>query len=77
MRRGDTYWVDFEPSRGGKANKRRPAVIVSRGDANNAVHKTGRGAVTVVPLTTNIAFIAPFHVLIRAEESGLNRDSKA
>lgn len=32
---------------------------------------------TVVPLTTNIAFIAPFHVLIPAEESGLNRDSKA
>lgn len=77
MRRGDVYWGDFEPFRGSEANTRRPAVIVSRNDANNALQETGRGTVTVVPLTTNVTFVAPFHELIPAEESGLNRDSKA
>ena len=77
MRRGDIYWVDFEPSRGSEANKRRPAVIVSRNDANRAVQQTGRGTVTVVPLTTSVAFVAPFHVFVPTEESGLSYDFKA
>ena len=77
MRRGDVYWGDFEPFRGSEANTRRQVVIVSRNDVNNALQETGRGTVTVVPLTANVTFVAPFHVLIPAEESGLNRDSKA
>lgn len=77
MRRGDVYWGDFEPFRRSEANTRRPAVIVSREGANNAVQETGRGTVRVVPLMTIVTFVAPFHVLIPAEESGLNRDSKA
>ena len=35
MRRGDIHLVDFEPTRGSEADKRRPAVIVSS-DASNA-----------------------------------------
>ncbi|MBT4978054.1 MAG: type II toxin-antitoxin system PemK/MazF family toxin [Gemmatimonadetes bacterium] len=34
MNRGDVWWVSFDPSVGGDARKRRPAVIVSN-DASN------------------------------------------
>jgi len=33
--------------------------------------------VTVVPVTSNVARVFPFQVLLRASETGLVRDSKA
>jgi mRNA interferase MazF len=33
--------------------------------------------VTVVPVTSSVARIYPFQVLLRADETGLQRDSKA
>lgn len=77
MRRGDIYLVDLEPSRGSEANKKRPAVIVSNDAANRAASKTGRGVVTVVPITSNIKQVFPFQVVIPASGSGLKADSKA
>jgi mRNA interferase MazF len=77
MRRGDIYLVDLEPSRGSEANKKRPAVIVSNDAANRAAEKTGRGVVTVVPITSNIERVYPFQVVIPASGSGLRTDSKA
>ena len=77
MRRGDVYWVNFEPIKGSEANKKRPAVIVSNDHANAVAHGLGRGTVTVVSITSNTKFIAPFHILISAEESGLKLTSKA
>ena len=77
MRRGEIYWVDFEPIRGAEANKRRPAVIVSNDAANAASARLGKGIVTVVPVTSNVARVLSFHVLLPAESSGLERDSKA
>ena len=77
MRRGDIYLVDLEPSRGSEANKKRPAVIVSNDAANRAAEKTGRGVVTVVPITSNIARVYPFQVFIPASGSGLHADSKS
>jgi mRNA interferase MazF len=77
MRRGDIHLVDFEPSRGSEANKRRPAVIVSTDASNAVVARLGRGLITVVPLTSNIAKQYPFQVLLRASRTGLDRDSKA
>ena len=71
MRRGDVYWVNFEPIKGSEANKKRPAVIVSNDHANAVAHGLGRGTVTVVPITST------FHTLISAEESGLKLTSKA
>lgn len=76
MRRGDIYWVNFEPAQGNEANKKRPAVIVSRNEANAVVQQTGKGTVTVVPLTTNTRFVAPFHVLLSTSETGLTQESK-
>ncbi|WP_327367449.1 type II toxin-antitoxin system PemK/MazF family toxin [Streptomyces sp. NBC_01217] len=77
MRRGDIYLVDFEPVRGSEVNKARPSVIVSNDGANSVVTRTGRGVITVVPLTSNTARVYPFQVLLHADESGLHRDSKA
>jgi len=77
MRRGDIHLVDFEPSRGSEANKRRPAVIVSNDASNAIVSRLGRGLVTVVPLTSNVARTYPFQVMLPAGRTGLDRDSKA
>ncbi|MFI8090298.1 type II toxin-antitoxin system PemK/MazF family toxin [Streptomyces sp. NPDC086080] len=77
MKRGDIYLVDYEPARGSEANKARPGVIVSNDGANTAVERTGRGVITLVPLTTNTARVYPFQVLLPAGESGLPKDSKA
>jgi mRNA interferase MazF len=77
MRRGDIHSVDLDPIRGAEANKRRPAVIVSNDAANATAERLGRGVITVVPVTSNVERVYPFQVLLRADETGLDRDSKA
>jgi mRNA interferase MazF len=77
MRRGEIRLVDLEPVRGGEANKRRPAVVVSNDGANAAAGRLGRGVVTIVPVTSNLARVYPFQVELRASETGLQIDSKA
>jgi len=77
IRRGDIYAVDLGPTRGSEANKRRPAVIVSNDAANATATRSGRGVLTVVPVTSNIERIYPFQVLLAAVDTGLDRDSKA
>jgi mRNA interferase MazF len=77
VRRGDICVVNLDPARGSETNKQRPAVIMSNDGANTTAARLGRGVVTVVPVTSNIARVYPFQVLLRAHESGLQRDSKA
>lgn len=77
MRRGDIYLIDFDPVRGSGSNKVRPAVIVSNDAASRTAERVGRGVVTVVPVTSNVARIHPFQVLLRAADCGLAADSKA
>ena len=77
MRRGEICLVDLEPTRGAEASERRPAVIVSNDGANSTATRLGRGVVTVVPVTSNIAHIYPFQVLLLAAATGLQSDSKA
>lgn len=77
MRRGDIHYVDFEPSRGSEADKRRPAVIVSNDASNAIVARLGRGLVTVVPLTSKVSRLYRFQVLLPSSRTGLERDSKA
>lgn len=77
MRRGEVRLVEFDPVRGSEANKTRPAVVVSNDGANAAAARAGRGVVTVVPVTSNVARVYPFQMLIAARESGLQQDSKA
>lgn len=77
MRRGDVRMVDLNPVRGGEADKRRPAIVVSNDAANATAERLGRGVVTVVPITSNVKRVYPFQVLLLAGTAGLSVDSKA
>lgn len=77
MLRGEIRLVDFGQGLPGEAIKTRPAVIVSNDGANSTAARLGRGALTVVPMTSNVETVYPFQVLVSAEASGLDRDSKA
>lgn len=77
MRRGEIVTVSLGPARGSEPGKTRPAVVVSNEAANATATRLGRGVITVVPVTSNIARIYPFQVLLPAAETGLPRDSKA
>jgi mRNA interferase MazF len=54
VRRGEVWWVDFDPARGGEIKKRRPALIVSNDLANRFLNR-----VQVVPLTSNTDRLYP------------------
>jgi len=48
MRRGEVWWVEFDPAVGSEIRKRRPAVIVSNDAANRNLAR-----VVVVPVTSS------------------------
>lgn len=77
MRRGEIRLVDLDPARGSGADKRRPAVVVSNDRANTTAERLGRGIVTVVPVTSNVARVFAFQTLLPSAESGLAVESKA
>ena len=77
MIRGEIRLVNLDPVIGAEANKRRPAVLVSNDGANTTAARLGRGVVTVVPVTSNVARVYPFQVKLSAEATGLRADSKA
>jgi mRNA interferase MazF len=77
MLRGEIRLVNLDPVIGAEANKRRPAVIVSNDAANATAARLGRGVVTVVPVTSNVARVYPFQVELTAKSTGLRTNSKA
>jgi mRNA interferase MazF len=69
--------TDLEPAQGSEADKRRPAVIVSNDRANSVAGRSGRGVVTVVPVTSNVTRVFAFQTFLPAGLTGLRVDSKA
>ena len=54
MKRGEVWWVTFDPALGSEIQKTRPAIIISNDSANRNLKR-----VVVVPLTTNTSRVFP------------------
>jgi mRNA interferase MazF len=68
IRRGDVWWVAFDPAIGGEIRKTRPAIVVSNDSANKALNRF-----QVVPLTSATHRLYPSEATVRIAE----RTSKA
>ncbi len=66
MKRGEIWWVNFEPSIEGELRNQRPAIIVSNNAANQFLNR-----VQVVPLTSHVSRLYPCesYVTLRGQRS--------
>ena len=66
MKRGQVWWINFDPSIGGEICKHKPAVIVSNDAANHYLNR-----VQVVPLTGSVDKLYPSeaYVMFRGKKS--------
>ena len=62
MKRGEVWWVDFEPAIGSEVRKTRPAVIVSNDASNWAMNR-----VQVIPVTSNTSKLYVFESRIEVK----------
>jgi mRNA interferase MazF len=60
MKRGDVWWVEFDPAVGSEITKRRPAIIVSNDSANRNLSR-----VVVIPVTSSTARVFPGEALVK------------
>jgi len=68
MKRGEVWWVNFNPSVGDEIKKKRPAVIISNNASNKFLNR-----VQVVPLTSKTGRLYPSEALVTFE----GKESKA
>lgn len=62
-KRGDVFWVSFDPSVGGEVQKTRPAIILSNDAANAVLNR-----LIVVPLSSRTDRIYPGEVRIHVNQ---------
>ena len=60
MKRGEIWWVNFDPSVGGEIKKKRPAIIMSNDASNKHLNR-----VQVVPLTSHIGRVYPSEAVVK------------
>ena len=60
MRRGEVWWVNFDPSVAGEIHKKRPAIIISNDAANRYLNR-----VQVVPLTSRVDRVYPSEAVVK------------
>jgi mRNA interferase MazF len=70
IKRGEIYWVSWNPGRGSEQSGLRPALVIQN-DVGNKYSPT----TIVAALTTAIEKPYPFTVKVSAKESGLPKDS--
>lgn len=59
MKRGEVWWVNFDPSIGGEIRKKRPAVIVSNDASNKFLNR-----IQVIPLTSKTDRLYPSEAIV-------------
>ena len=59
MKRGEVWWVNFDPSVGGEIQKQRPAVIVSNDAAYRFLNR-----IQVVPMTSRMDRVYPSEAVV-------------
>lgn len=59
MKRGEVWWLSFDPAVGSEIRKTRPAVIVSNDAANRHMAR-----VQVIPLSSNVDRIYPSETVV-------------
>ena len=62
-KRGEIFWVSFDPSVGGEVQKTRPAIILSNDAANSVLNR-----LIVVPLSSKTDRIYPGEVIVRINQ---------
>ena len=58
-KRGEVWWINFDPAIGTEAAKTRPALIISNDISNEFLER-----VQVVPLTSNVTKIYPSETIV-------------